>query len=202
MDDKVNKWMIHIPCQVTLYAKKKKQRTEMDYWGGIHQGVFSEKVMFEERSECRAARRREALGRHDSKYKAQRGRNKLAPLWNFRKKIAWEEQSKQGRQRWKGAGIRRRGARGRTAGLQASENDASGGVLHGKYLEDGRWGCFKKSSLNCSAANSLGSKSRREECGAMFQRPAKHCRWHGHSNDEVRATGHEHCRRHPAPRPL
>lgn len=50
--------------------------------------------MFEERSECRAAGRTEALGRHDSEYKVQRGRNKCAPLRNFRKKAVWEEQNK------------------------------------------------------------------------------------------------------------
>lgn len=58
--------------------------------------------MFEERSECRAARTTEALGRYDSEYKVQRGRNKCAPLRNFRKKTVWEEQNKQGKQRWVG----------------------------------------------------------------------------------------------------
>ena len=103
--------------------------------------------MFEERSECRAARRREALGRHDSKYKAQRGRNKLAPLRNFRKKIAWEEQSKQGRQRWVGPASGGEALGTDCAGLQASENDASGGVLHGNILKMGGGGRALKSPL-------------------------------------------------------
>lgn len=194
--------MIHIPCQVTLYAKKKKAENR-DGLLRRHsaQGVFSEKVMFEERSECRAARRREALGRHDSKYKAQRGRNKLAPLRNFRKKIAWEEQSKQGETEVGGAGIRRRGARTDCAGLQASENDARG-VLR-KYLEDGRWGGVAlkvPSELLCSKQSREQESGRRVE---LSPAPSQALPLTRPPNDEVRATGHRDIAgAHPAPRPL
>ena len=135
----------------------------MDYWWGHSaQGVFSEKVMFEGRSECRAARRREALGRHDSKSKAQRGRNNLAPLRNFRKKTVWEEQNQQGRQRWVGTVSEGEALGTDCAGLSALENDVE---------ISWRWGvgaCFKKPSQNCSAGNSLGSKSGKEKSEELW----------------------------------
>lgn len=64
--------------------------------GGCADGVSSEKVTFEERPEQREAQRREALGREDSKWKAPRGRNKLATLRKLRKKTVWEGQNEQG----------------------------------------------------------------------------------------------------------
>lgn len=103
--------------------------------------------MFEERSARRAARRRDALGRHDSEYKAQRGRNKCAPLRNFREKTVWEEQNKQGKQRWVGMVSEREALGTDCAGLQALENDASGGMLSGNILEMGCGGCALKSPL-------------------------------------------------------
>lgn len=151
------------------------------------------------RSECRGSTKEEALGRHDSKYKS-RGRNKLAPLRNFRKKIAWEEQSKQGRQRWVGAGIQEeRGKKLGTdcAGLQLQRMICLWGCTV-EMSEDGRWGVALKVLSDCCSKQSREQESG-EKSVELCSAPSQALPLTRPPNDEVGATGHEALQRHPAP---
>lgn len=174
----------------------------MDYWGGIQPKGFSEKVML----------RGLNAGQHEGERlwadmtastKRREAEINLAPWGNFRKKMRGRSRASRGDRGGWGRHPRRRGARDGLCGAASFREWCLWGCA--TWEISWRWevgGVALKVLSEHSAANSLGSRVRERRVWSYVQAPSQALPLTRPPNDEVRATGHEHCRRHPAPRPL